>query len=123
MKTTNKNKILLVEDEISLVKIMSQRLMNEGFLVTIATDGESAMKFLKKTKFDLLILDLILPKIDGFEVLKQMKDKKIQVSTIVVSNLSQQEIEKKAMNFGVKDFLVKSDITLDEIVNRVKSFL
>lgn len=123
MKPSNKNKILVVEDEISLANIISKKLLSEGFLVSVASNGAEAVKLLKKKEFDLLILDLILPKMDGFAVLELMKEKKIQLKTIVVSNLSQTETENKARSYGVKDFLVKSDVSLDEILNRVKSFL
>lgn len=116
-------KILIAEDEIALAQILSQKLKEEGFEVEVAANGIEAMASLSKKTFDLLLLDLIMPKMDGFEVLNQMKIKKIRIKILVMSNLSQTETAAKARSLGANNFLVKSDISLGEIIKRVKSIL
>lgn len=123
MPTPAKQKILLAEDETALAQILGQKLTEASFDVKIVYDGAEALKAMGQKKFDLLILDLIMPKIDGFQVLEAMAKEKIKTTVIVMSNLSQTESETKARALGAKDFLVKSDLSLDTIIKRVASFL
>lgn len=118
-----KQKILLAEDETALAQILGKKLTDSGYEVKIVSNGAEALKALEQQTFDLLILDLIMPKMDGFQVLEQMTVKKIKTSVVVMSNLSQTESETKALTLGAKDFLVKSDLSLDAILKRVTSFL
>jgi DNA-binding response OmpR family regulator len=123
MTNPAKQKILLAEDEVALAQILSQKLTEAGFDVKIVYDGAEALKAMNQKTFDLLLLDLIMPRIDGFQVLEQMRKEKIKTSVIVMSNLSQTESETKALTLGAKDFIVKSDLSLDTIIKRVASFL
>jgi len=118
-----KQKILLAEDETALAQILGNKLTNSGYEVKIVSNGAEALKALEEKTFDLLILDLIMPKMDGFQVLEQITVKKIKTSVIVMSNLSQTESETRALTLGAKDFLVKSDLSLDAIIKRVTTFL
>jgi DNA-binding response OmpR family regulator len=113
-------KVLVAEDERPVAKALQLKLQNEGFDVDVAYNGNEAIDKLKKEKFNLMILDLIMPKLDGFGVLEEMKDKGIKVNTIVASNLSQDEDIKKAKKLGAKDFFVKADTPISKIIEFVK---
>jgi DNA-binding response OmpR family regulator len=117
--------ILIVEDDQFLVKALDAKLSNSGFKTAIAHDGEEATNFLKKTKPDLMLLDLIMPKKNGFEVLEEMKAngdvKKIPV--IILSNLGQESDQKKGLELGAKDYVVKTKFSLQQVVDMINSHL
>ncbi len=116
-------KILIIEDERPIAHAMELKLKKAGFDAQIAPNGEEAVKILEKGEFDLALLDLVMPKLDGFGVLEEVKNKKIKTKIIVTSNLSQDDDIKKAKSLGAIDFLVKSDTSIVGIVERVKSVL
>ena len=116
-------KILIVEDELPLSKALTLKLGNQGFTTEAAYDGEEALEKLSKGKYDLVLLDLVMPKKDGFELLKDLKDKNIKVPVIVVSNLGQEEDINKTKDYGVKGYLIKANSTLEDIVLAINKFL
>lgn len=120
-------KVLLVEDDSFLRDICAKKLTKEGFLVFEVPDGEQALKNLEKIEPDIILLDIILPTVDGFEVLEQIrsnKNKKIkQTPVIMLSNLGQEEDVKKALNLGANDYLIKAHFTTEEITEKVKKEL
>lgn len=116
-------KILIVEDERAMAKVMELKLSKEGFNLEVVYDGEEAIKRINKEKFDLVISDLIMPKTDGFAVLEYIKRKKLKTKVVVVSNLSQEEDKKKALEMGALDFWVKSNIPISEVVRKIKDIL
>jgi len=116
-------KILIAEDENAIGKALQLKLEHLGFDVEIAANGEEALTALKKTKFDLMLLDIMMPKIDGFGVLAGLKELDYKPIIFISSNLSQQSDRDKAVNLGADDFLVKSDVSLKEIVDKVKQAL
>ena len=116
-------RILIVEDEKPLARVLENKLVHIGFEVKSVFDGEAALSLLAQEKFDLIVLDLVMPKTDGFGVLAKLKTFNIQTPVIVTSNLSQEEDLKKAKELGAKDYFIKSDIPLAEIVERVKKVL
>lgn len=118
-------KILLIEDDKFLRELMNKKLLTLGFDVVSAADGESGLVMIKETKPDVVLLDLILPGINGFEVLEKAKqDPEIAAIPIVIlSNLGQGEDIEKGLALGAKDFLVKAHFTPQEIVNKLKSIL
>jgi DNA-binding response OmpR family regulator len=118
-------KILLVEDEPMLSNLLKQRLEKEGIQVTAAHDGEEAVKLLKQDKPDLILLDIILPKMSGFEVLEEMKgDPTVQSApVVVVSNLGQDSDVEKAQKFGAVGYFVKAQMSIEDLVFKVKEFL
>jgi DNA-binding response OmpR family regulator len=128
-KKTNegKFKVLLVEDDNFLRSICSQKLIKEGFEVVEAVDGVQALKEMEKIKPDVILLDLVMPSMDGFEVLAKIRnhqDKKIAVTPVIIlSNLGQDEEIKKALSLGANMFLVKANFTTGEIVKKVKKLL
>ena len=118
-------KILLVEDDKFLRELMSKKLITLGYEVVSAADGESGLVMIKETKPDVVLLDLILPGINGFEVLEKAKqDPEIaNIPVVILSNLGQTEDIEKGLALGAKDFLVKAHFTPQEIVNKLKSIL
>jgi len=119
--------VLLVEDDSFLREICSKKLTKEGYSVYEAIDGEQALDGVVKIKPDIVLLDIILPAIDGFQILSQIrgnKDPKIaKVPVIMLSNLGQDDDIKKAMDMGANDYLVKAHFTTEEIVTKIKKML
>ena len=117
--------ILLVEDDKFLRELISKKLLKENFKVSEATDGEEGLKKIKEEKPDLVLLDLILPGIDGFEVLSKVKtDPELtEIPVIVLSNLGQKEEVERGLKLGARDYLVKANFTLSEIIKKVKTVL
>ncbi len=116
-------KILLAEDETFIASLYKLELERHGIEVKMVENGKQALRAMENEVFDLLLLDLIMPDIDGFEVLKQMHDKKIVLPTIVLTNLSQNVDQQKCAEYGVKDYLIKADIDAPEVWNRVQKYL
>ncbi len=117
----NKRKILVVEDDKFLRELFVRKMFNEGFDVDSAIDAEQAFDVLKRKKPEIILLDLILPGVDGFEILTQIKkdDNLKDIPVMVISNLGQKEDIDRAMKLGAVDFLIKANYTLDEIITRV----
>jgi len=120
-------KILLVEDDEFLRDICSKKLVKEDFEVYEAIDGEQALAEVEKIKPDLILLDIILPSIDGFQVLAEIRknsDKKIsRIPIIMLSNLGQDSDVKKAKDLGATDYMVKAHFTTEEIVKKVRGII
>lgn len=118
-------KILVVEDDRFLRELIIKKISKEGFEVVSAVDGEDGIKKIKEEKPDLVLLDLILPGIDGFEVLSQMKeDPEIKsIPVIILSNLGQKEDVEKGIKLGAQDYLIKAHFTPGEIIEKVKANL
>ena len=119
------SKILVVEDDRFLRELIIKKLSQEGFEVDFAVDGEDGLTKIKEGKPDIVLLDLILPTIDGFEVLRKLKEEDIVPSlpVIILSNLGQREDIEKGLSLGAADYLVKAHFTPDEIVQKIKSIL
>src|SRR3989338_3862411 len=98
-------KILLAEDEQAISKVLALKLVNSGYDVTTVDNGEKALAELAKNKYDLLLLDLLMPKVDGWSVLEKLKGSNLKI--IVTSNLGQEEDIKKAKALGALDFFIK----------------
>lgn len=121
----DKQKILIVEDDTSLGELLTVRLVKEGFITELAIDGENAIESFRKEKPALILLDIILPGIDGFEVLKQVREdpnlKKIPV--LILSNLEQKDDIQRGLSLGAQKFLIKASLDLDGIIENVKTAL
>jgi len=115
-------KILIVEDEASLQKTLGDVLMQEGYKVVSALDGETGFKAAKTEIPDLILLDLVLPKMHGFEVLKALKDDTAtkDIPIIVLTNLESMGDIEKALELGATTYLVKASYTLEEVVSKIK---
>ena len=120
-----KKKILIVEDDRFLRELMAKKLAAEGFDVKEAVDGEDGIKKAKEEKPNLILLDLILPGIDGFEVLSRIKeDPSLEViPVIILSNLGQREDVERGLKLGADDYLVKAKFTPSEIISKIKALL
>ena len=119
--------VLLVEDDPFLREICSKKLAKEGYTVYEAADGAEALSTVKKVKPHIVLLDVILPTMDGFQILKGIRadnDKEVsQVPVIMLSNLGQEDDIKRAMELGANDYLVKAHFTTDEIADRINTIL
>ena len=120
-------KVLLVEDDNFLREISSKKLVKEGFTVYEAIDGEQALNGIKEIKPDIVLLDIILPAVDGFQILANIRSSDdpdiAKIPVIMLSNLGQDDDIKKAMDIGANDYLVKAHFTTEEIVEKIKSVL
>ncbi len=118
-------KILIIEDDSFLRELIVKKLVNESFDVVEGVDGEEGLKKAQEEAIDLILLDLILPGIDGFEVLKQIKsDPKINsIPVIILSNLGQKEDIERGLKSGAIDFLIKAHFTPAEIIGKIKATL
>lgn len=117
------NRILICEDEKPLSSALNLKLSSQGYTPTIVNNGREALEKLSQNQFDLILLDLIMPEVDGFEVLEELKNKGISTPVIVLSNLGQKEDIEKAKTLGAKDFFIKSDTPIAEVVEKVKNHL
>lgn len=118
-------KILIAEDDHFLVKMYKLQLEDgiADITVEIALNGQEAIDSLKKELPDLLLLDLLMPEVDGFHVLEYIKKEKLQLPVVILSNLSQDVDKEKCIALGAKDYFVKSDMDLDELSDKIKKFL
>jgi len=118
-------KILIVEDDKFLRELIAQKLLKEGYDIAEAVDGEKGIKNVKEEKPDLILLDLILPGIDGFEVLAKIKEDPIlsQIPVIILSNLGQKDDIERGLKIGAVDYLIKAHFTPGEIIEKVKAVL
>ena len=118
-------KILLIEDDKFLRELIIQKLGKEGYEVIEASEGEAGLAKMKEEKPDLVLLDLILPGIDGFEVLSRIKkDSDLeQTPVIILSNLGQRDDMEKGIALGARDYLIKAHFTPGEIVEKIRATL
>ena len=118
-------KILFVEDEMALQKTFKDILNEEGYEMLSAFDGEIGLRLSKEKKPDLILLDLILPKIDGFEFLEKLKadPETKDIPVIILTNLERTEDIERALELGATTYLVKANYTLKEVVEKVKKGL
>lgn len=117
--------ILIIEDDKFLREMMGKKLEEEGYSVSMAIDGEEGIKKIQGEKPDLILLDLILPGIDGFEVLERMrKDADLaKIPVIILSNLGQKEEVERGLSLGAVDYLIKAHFTPREIIDKIKKVL
>jgi len=114
-------KILIIEDEKVLANLLQKRLIKEGYDVSVSLRGDEGLEELKKIKPDLLLLDIILPAMDGFEIMEKMiKDKDLKkIPIIIVSNSGQPVEIGRAQKLGAKDWLIKAEFDPQEVVDKV----
>lgn len=121
----SKKNILIVEDDDFILKAYQVKFNNEDFNILVAADGTEALTYLKKEPADLVLLDLMLPGVSGFDVLAAIrKDEKWKnVPVIVLSNLGQQNDIKRCQDLGISDYIIKSDSGIKETMERIKKHL
>ena len=115
-------KILYIEDEPTLQKTLGEALEQEGFYMLFASDGESGLRLANEEKPDLILLDIILPKKNGFEVLKELRSNKetAEIPVVVMTNLEGTGDVEKILEFGATTYLVKANYSLMEVVEKIK---
>ncbi len=130
MDTEEKNtkgevKILWVEDDSFLGSLIAKKLSGNGYDVTYVATGEDALEHVKNNKPNLVLSDIMLPGIDGFEILKTLKsnDETKDIPVILFSNLNQEDDMKKGKDLGAEFFLVKSNVVPDQIVSKIQELL
>lgn len=118
-------KILIVEDDKFLRELIAQKLLKENYDIVEAVDGEKGIKAVKEEKPDLILLDLILPGLGGFEVLSKIKEDPVlaEIPVIILSNLGQKEDIEKGLKMGANDYLIKAHFTPAEIIEKIKAVL
>ena len=119
------SKILLVEDDRFLIKAVYTKLTQKGFEVILANDGDEAISKAKTEKPELVLLDMVLPKKSGFEVLRALKGdpKTVSIPVFILSNLAQDQDIQEGKALGAEDYIVKSNTSLSAIVDKVVNFL
>lgn len=120
-----KIRLLVIEDDEFLVKMYESGLTKEGFDVTTAEDGELGITKAQEIKPDLILLDLILPKMDGFSCLEKLKenDATKRIPVVILSNLGQDSDVKKGLDLGAEDYLIKTDYTVKQVAGKVRKTL
>ena len=115
-------RILIIEDETALLYALQSQLSSEGFQTITADDGQKAMEIVRRQKPDAIVLDLILPKVDGWTLLEKIKhdDEIKNIPVIIISNLSDEASRKRGMKLGAKDYLAKIDYSVSELVDKIK---
>lgn len=118
-------KLLIVEDNESLSNVISDTFKDEGFDVKIAADGESGLEEAKTWQPDAILLDILMPKMDGIEMVKQLRQSEggAEILVVALTNSDSSEHVLELMNLGVTDYLTKSDWELNDLVNKVKQRL
>ena len=125
IRMDNKKKVMIVEDDAVLVNALTLSLEDEGYDISVATDGEEAEKMILKEKPDLILLDLLLPIKSGFEVLKIIRgnpDTK-NISVVILTNFEQETSIDEGMRLGAKDYIVKANIDIKDIPTIVKKYM
>lgn len=119
-------KILVVEDEVYLRQLYVKILTDAGYSVDQATDGEEALAAISKGGYDLILLDIILPKIDGLKILERINASPPEIpnkAIVILSNLSQDSVVARGLEMGVRGYIVKSDYTPEQLLKEVQTYL
>lgn len=119
------NHILVVEDEDFLVRALKDNLTSEGYTVSVAMDGEAAFDELAKKKPSLILLDILLPKKNGFDVLRDVRanPEYQHIPVVILSNLGEDSEIKRALELGANDYFVKSQHPIQEVMEKVREYL
>lgn len=118
--------ILIVEDDNFLVNILKARLGAEGFTILVASDGVEALEIMKKENPDLVLLDLMLPKRSGFELLEdavKLSGQLRKIPILIISNLGREVDIERGKSLGASEYFVKAKLSIDELVGKVKDYL
>lgn len=119
-------KILIVEDDQFLREFYQELLVAEGYFIDVAPDGEMALQKIWGNEYDLILLDIMLPKKDGVEILKELKNhppKSSKAKIVALTNLGQDTIIKECFDLGAQGYLIKSALNPDQVLQEIKSYL
>ncbi len=124
-KEKKKKSILIVEDELSLQKVLTEKLSHEGYLIIQASNGQEGLDSALREKPDLILLDILMPVMDGSAMLEKLRadewGKKAKV--IIITNLADKETDNETKKYGVNDFLIKSECKIIDIVKKINEIL
>lgn len=120
-KEKKSKNILIAEDERPLAEALKAKIARAGYRVAVASDGEKALQMLSEAAYDAVILDLVMPKKDGFAVLESMKSLKTKPVVIVLTNLAQEEDRLRVLSLGAKEYFVKSNTPLSAIIEYLEN--
>jgi len=123
IKDSLTKKILIVEDDPPLLSSLKEKFESEGFDIFVAKDGQEGLAIVKKIKPDLVLIDILLPKMDGITMAQEITKLNLGTLMIFLTNLNDSEHISKAISINVADYLVKSDWNINDIVKRVKEKL
>ena len=117
-------KILIIEDDEQIARVYALKFSQEGIEAVMAKSGDEGLQKILSEKPNLVLLDLMLPKEDGFWILGELEKKSsVKIPIIVLSNLSQKLDEERATSLGAQYYMVKTDVSLQQVVDKVKQFL
>jgi DNA-binding response OmpR family regulator len=118
-------KIAIVEDDAAIVQMYRMKFEDEGYEVATATDGQAGLDLIKQSVPDILLLDLMMPEMDGAEMLVKLRKESWgkNLKVIVLTNMGESEAPQKIRDMGVKDFIVKADMTPKQVADRIKAVL
>ena len=116
-------KILVVDDDEYIRELYEEIFLDAGFAVDTAVDGQDGLEKITKTKYDLVLLDIMMPKLDGVEVLRSIKDKKLSARVILLTNLAHDPVMKEGKSLGALAYLIKADLTPDQLVEKVREYI
>lgn len=122
--TDNQKNILVIEDDRYAANLYKLKLAKEGYKIEIANDGEEALDKVEKFNPDLIVLDLLLPGMDGFTVLKTLRQgKELKTPILVLSNLGEDENVEKALGLGADDYMIKVETGMEELAVKIESLI
>jgi DNA-binding response OmpR family regulator len=121
----NEKLIVLIEDEIIVLNLLTQKLEKAGYLVKTATDGEAGLALIQETEPDLILLDMMLPKLNGFGILEKMAELKLlpKIPVVIISNSGQPIEIERAQKLGIRDYLIKVNFNPNEVLAKVNHVL
>lgn len=125
MSSSLTKKILIIEDDKFLAKMLARMLEAHQYEVVLASNGKEGLIKSSGEQINLILLDIMLPDIDGFDLLETLKanEKTKKIPVVIISNLGQPEDIQQGRSLGAKDYLVKSDLSLDEVIKKVRKYL
>ena len=115
--------ILIVEDEPTIAKAIRIALQDKEVTVRIAPNGEVAIELIEEKKPDLIVLDILIPGIDGYGVLEHLESNNMSIQTLILTNLCSEHDKKKCKEYGVCEYVVKSDISHHELWKKISKYL
>jgi DNA-binding response OmpR family regulator len=120
-----KKRVLIAEDDTVIASMYNMKLVQNGFDVKLADNGADALEIAKKEKFDLILLDVVMPQLDGFTVLQELKkiDSFKDIPIIMLTNLGTAEDKKKGQEYGAVDYLVKASLTPTQVSEAINKYL